>query len=1258
MKMFNPRKFFRRFVVRSVAAWAFSCAVSAVSVAQQITCPVANPVTNTSASATNSLNPCTIQPLAIYTNAKTGTLENKAGSDLINNGGLSNDGQLVNDANATLTNNASLINAAGATLSNSGVFVGTGTTRNYGTLNNLGSGGIINVIDNFGGTINNSGLSVYLASGSDVQGGTLKSGIGSITAWGNNVTLDGSTSFGALTIQGTVGNDSTINTTTNFEGTINNEGKIVLSNAFGGNANVYMVGNTTLQGGGTVTLSGGIIQNGPGSLTNVNNTIQGSGFISPGAVTFANQGTVNANVSGGALALFAYPVNNTGVIEATGGGTLEIILGTVNNNSGGSIVTDASSTIQNSALLNDNAGGKIINAGTFKNDGALVNNAEATISNSGVFVGAGATQNYGTLNNLGSGGIINVIDNFGGTINNSGLSVYLASGSDIQGGTLKSGSGSITAWGNNVTLDGSSSYGTLTIQGTVGNDSTIGTTTNFEGTINNEGRIVLSNAFGGIAHVSLVGNTTLEGGGTVTLMGGNIQNGSGSLTNVNNTIQGSGSLTPGNVTFNNQGTINANVSGGGIQLFALPLNNTGVMEATHGGLLVQIEGTINNNSGGSIISDASSMIETGALNNNAGGKIINAGTFKNEGTLVNNAGATISNSGILSGGIIQNYGTVTNLGSLNSVVNNFGGTITTSNGAILGSGSDIQGGTLNAGSGLILLGNNVTLGGSGGFGALTLEGEIGITPIMATTLYMNGTINNEGTIQLDGATSPITLILNGNTTLQGGGTVRLLGGAVNALGGGILITTQGAVTLTNVNNTIQGSGLLSVGFVNEGTVDVTPGQTLTFLGPGINNNSGGSIISNAGSTIVVDTALNNNAGAKMVNAGTLQINAAGGIGNGGSITNTSGAILLNNGPYINEIGSTLNNYGAISNSLGATMLNSGTFENHTGSSLVNSGELITSGQFSNDSGASLTTSNVLENGHNLSNGGTLEIKSGGSFINDIGATIVNSGTLQNDSGGFITNYGAIVNNKGATFINDGSFFNEGGSSFVNNGTFTLGKGSSFTDGGAFTNTGTVNVDPGATLSNPGGYVQHGGQTVVDGTLNSKSVEIQGGTFSGMGTVTGSVLNSGGIFQPGGNGGPGTLVVEGYEQQSGAIFDELIDASGNGALVAVTGGIQLDSGALLDIDLLNGFKPTDGETFDIMGALQISGAFANAPTTGFEVDGFDWTITYDPGEIVLDAVSPVSGGTPPTPEPSSVLLLALGGLAVAAYSRRKRAALAA
>ena len=908
--MFNAPNFLRRFARRTVSAWVFSFALSAGAFAQQITCPVAHPATNTSATATNSLNPCTIEPLGIFTNAKTGTLENKSGAALINDMQLTNDGTVLNDAGAVLTNNASLSNAAGATLNNSGILNGTGTIQNGGTLNNLGNGSIFAVIDNLGGTINNkSGIPMGLASGSVIQGGTLNAAT-TPTVWENNVTFDGSTGYGALTIQGTVENDGSVSTTLHVLGTINNEGTIQLNNAgFPTTATLSVDGNTRLQGGGKLNLLGQVITeggSGTATLTNVNNTIQGSGIVNLGSSgNFVNQGTVNTNISGQQLVIIAGSVTNSGVMETTGGATLTfgapltfVIPPNVNNKSGGSIVAGAGSTINNEA---------------------------------------------------------------------------------------------------------------------------------------------------------------------------------------------------------------------GVTLF-----------------------------------------------NNAGAKISNAGTFNNSGTIINDGGATITNSGVfqstpLGTGTLVNYGTVTNLGSISSVVNNFGGTIATGNGStggiILGTGSNIQGGTLNAGIGndLILLGNNVTLSGSSAFGALTLQGQIAVLPIMATTEYMNGTINNEGTIQFDGATSPITLILNGNTTLQGGGTVRLLGGGGNPLGG-MTIESLGGATLTNVNNTIQGSGLFLGGtLVNKGTVDAsvpgltffnsrvtntgvmeaTVGGTLTFeSGSTVSNNSGGSIISDASSTIIneANATLNNNSGAKIVNAGT--------------------------------------------------------------------------------------------------------------FTND----------------GMLTNYGSIINDKGATLINGGSFIDEAGSSFVNEGTFTLEKGSSFTDGGTFTNNGTLNVEPGAVLSKPGGYVQHGGQTVVDGTLNSASVKILGGTFSGSGTVTGSVLNSGGIVLPGANGTPGTLVVQSYEQQSGATFDELIGASGNGTLAAVSGGIELDAGALLDIDLLNGFKPTDGETFDIMGALQISGVFANAPTAGFQMDGFDWTITYDPGEIILDAVSPASSGTN-APEPSSFLLL-MPALAALAFLRRR------
>jgi hypothetical protein len=79
------------------------------------------------------------------------------------------------------------------------------------------------------------------------------------------------------------------------------------------------------------------------------------------------------------------------------------------------------------------------------------------------------------------------------------------------------------------------------------------------------------------------------------------------------------------------------------------------------------------------------------------------------------------------------------------------------------------------------------------------------------------------------------------------------------------------------------------------------------------------------------------------------------------------------------------------------------------------------------------------------------------------------------------------------------------------------------------------------------------------------------------------------------------------------------------------------------------------------ALQVSGRFADAPTTGFQMDGWDWTIAYNANDVVLDAVSAVNGGGggnggggTTAPEPSSFLLL-LGGVAalVAGVNRRNR-----
>ena len=111
-----------------------------------------------------------------------------------------------------------------------------------------------------------------------------------------------------------------------MQGSIVNKGAITVIAGNGYNNSVLQLqANTTLTGGGTVTLSSdgtatAFIQQATNglTLTNADNTIQGYGTIGNGGLTLANAGTINANVSGQTLTLNGTGgVNNTGTLEAT-----------------------------------------------------------------------------------------------------------------------------------------------------------------------------------------------------------------------------------------------------------------------------------------------------------------------------------------------------------------------------------------------------------------------------------------------------------------------------------------------------------------------------------------------------------------------------------------------------------------------------------------------------------------------------------------------------------------------------------------------------------------------------------------------------------------------------------------------------------------------------------------------------------------------------------------------------------------------------
>ena len=342
---------------------------------------------------------------------------------------------------------------------------------------------------------------------------------------------------------------------------------------------------STASGGGAAYIEQGV---GGLTLTNVNNTIQGAGVIGNNGLSLVNQATVNANVATGTLLLdsMSSGLTNTGLLEASNGGILQIDAVVVNNAGGGKITANAGSTVQ-------------LYANTTIQGGVLTNN--------GTFLG--------------------------------------------------------TPQNNSAYLDGSTAAGAITINGTY--TSALNTDTYLLGTINNKNSFLL-NGGSGTNTVMLTdsSNVMLQGGGTVTLStasGGGaafIEQAAGgqTLTNVNNLIQGAGVIGNNGLSLVNQATVNANVSAASLLLDGMSsgLTNTGVLEASNGGIL-QIQGvTVNNAGGGTITANAGSVVQL------YGNTVIQGGVLANNGSFFGTPGG---NSAYLDGstgaGAITIHGTYT-----------------------------------------------------------------------------------------------------------------------------------------------------------------------------------------------------------------------------------------------------------------------------------------------------------------------------------------------------------------------------------------------------------------------------------------------------------------------------------------------------------------------------------------------------------------------------------------------------------------------
>lgn len=1094
---------------------------------------------------------------------------------------------LTIDSNASLSfNNNILLTVAGGTISNAGGIIinagsGTNSELNLGAATALSGAGTVTLttVAKNGGNAYIEGSGFTLTNTSTIQGeGIIGNGsLGLVNSTGGVVDANstGGTLSTTLTLNGSGGVtntgllEATQSGVLDITNVVNNSGGNIT--ASGSTATVELTNGADIQGGTLNSIGGGTLETLSG---NTAVTLDGS---THGALTLSKNSTYTGALNTQTEMLGTINNNGTFVLNGGAGTNTEMTLtgNTTLQGSGTGVLTmnttsgpaGGSAYIQGNGLTLTNTNNKIQGEGVIGNGSlALVNSASGIINANST--GTGVPGGLGTTLTLnGSGGVTNtglieatnngvlqvqnVVNNSGGNITANGSTAFVnfLNGANIQGGTLNTLNGATmqTVSGNTVvTLDGSS-HGALTLSAGSTYLSGLNTQTNVLGTINNNGNINLQAGDATNTEMTLSGSTTLQGtgGGTVSMTvfsspsGGNtfIQGNGFTLTNTNNTIQGEGVIGNGSLALVNQagGTINANSTGTGLPgsvNTTLTLNgsggitNAGLMEATNLGTLQIQSVTVNNASGSG-----------GNITANGGSVLLENATIQG-GTLTNNGGTLGTPSGWFS--------------------------------TVLDGRSTAQGGQ----------------------GTLNLKGTYKSDYNSQTTFL--GTINNTGTIQLNGGIGTNTTALMGisgapNVTLQGGGIFNL--NTVSSPGGGNAAIEAASTnfTLTNVNDTIQGSGIIgqgTLGLINQGTVNANStganSQTLTLVlnGSGGVTNTGLMEATNEG-VLQIQNVVNNSGGNITANGATAQVQLTNGSSvQGGTLNTLNGGTILN--PF-NNTNVTLDgsSHGALALSAGTNYVSQLNTQTIVLGTINNSGNIQLQGGDGTNTDMTLTSNTTLggtggkvtmttfaspANGNAIIQGNGMSLTNSSDTIQ--GAGIIGNGSLAitNSTGGTI-----LANSPGQTLLLNGS------GSITNNGTLQVAAGSTLhVQNGAFTNfvggtltagtyntAGTLEIDE---LGNTGGEIINNGATIVLNGPTSTFVDALGNNalsaLASNSTTTSSFTVTGGQnFTTAGNfNNSGTLVVG-----SGSKFD-------------VNGNLSNFSGTTLT-----------GGTYNVTGTLQFNGA---------------------------------------------------------------------
>ena len=256
----------------------------------------------------------------------------------------------------------------------------------------------------------------------------------------------------------------------------------------------------------------------------------------------------------------------------------------------------------------------------------------------------------------------------------------------------------------------------------------------------------------------------------------------------------------------------------------------------------------------------------------------------------------------------------------------------------------------------------------------------------------------------------------------------------------------------------------------------------------------------------------------------------------------------------------------------------------------------------------------------------------------------NSGSIQFYAGSITVDGPATINTKyfdspetGAASLTDISpanavTFVQPGAYGADDGRMTITSAGGFAiSGGDYTDPandqlvqtgGTTDIPAGAGLIPGDSVILDGGTLRVDGTLGI-GLQINGGTLEGTGTISDTVMNTSGTVTPG-DGGPGTLTMPAYIQQSGGTLAIPVDGTAGGqfSVLSLSAATVLAGTLALEPDSAFADSATPGESVDFLPYVQAGGRTGTFTTTTVSTplqDGESFSADYDDAGDQVDAV---------------------------------------